>query len=140
MAATAFRFAHAHDEPSRRRSDASYLLQSGGALKAPSSPRLGRALQRHLLPHAQNATAGRRTGTATYAYRLCRKSEGKNLTEECFERGHLGFTNDTSWIQYGNKTSNRTAINAVRTSSGTGFGHSGGHFKTDEKTDGGLAF
>lgn len=32
-----------------------------------------------------------------YAYRLC-KADG-NVTEECFQAGHLDFVGDTSWLQ-----------------------------------------
>lgn len=53
-----------------------------------------------------------------YTYRLCPKSDA--LTEDCFQNHILEFTNpETSWIQYGNDTSNRKAISAIRTSQGT---------------------
>lgn len=52
-----------------------------------------------------------------YAYRLCPKSS--NLTEECFQRQHLQFVGNKSWIQYGDDESNRTAIPATRVSVGT---------------------
>jgi len=52
-----------------------------------------------------------------YAYRLCPKNS--NLTEECFQRHHLEFASNNSWIQYGNDHSNRTAIPATRVSTGT---------------------
>lgn len=55
-----------------------------------------------------------------YAYRLCRKTgSSKDLTEECFQQDHLDFVGDTSWIQYGDNATNRTAIAATRTSIGT---------------------
>jgi len=52
-----------------------------------------------------------------YAYRLCPRSA--NITEDCFQRHHLNFVGDTSWIQYSDDASNRTAIPAVRVSHGT---------------------
>jgi hypothetical protein len=52
-----------------------------------------------------------------YAYRLCPKS-GK-LTEACFQKHHLKFVGNTSWIQWGEDMSNRTAFEASRTSLGT---------------------
>jgi len=53
-----------------------------------------------------------------YAYRLCPKSG--DLTEECFQKHHLQYASaSTSWIQYGDDASNRTAIPATRTSEGT---------------------
>jgi len=37
-----------------------------------------------------------------YAYRLCRVHEGQfwRVTEECFQRGHLNFAGETSWIYW----------------------------------------
>jgi len=52
-----------------------------------------------------------------YAYRLCPKSS--NLTEECFQKHHLQFASEYSWVQYGSNTSNRTAFRAARVSKGT---------------------
>lgn len=52
-----------------------------------------------------------------YSYRLCPKSS--NLKEECFQRHHLQFVGDQSWIQYGDDVANRTAIPAVRVAQGT---------------------
>jgi hypothetical protein len=53
-----------------------------------------------------------------YSYRLCPKSS--KLTEECFQKHHLQFVGDKSWIQYaGQDESNRTAIDATRVSEGT---------------------
>lgn len=52
-----------------------------------------------------------------YSYRLCPKNE--NSTEECFQRTPLQFVGNTSWIQFSNNKKNRTAIEAVRTSTGT---------------------
>ncbi len=53
-----------------------------------------------------------------YTYRLCPKSSA--LTEECFQKHILEYAEaDTSWIQFGSDTSNRTAITATRTSEGT---------------------
>ena len=51
-------------------------------------------------------------------YRLCPKGHGP-LSEECFQRFPLRFVNDTSWIMYGDDAKNRTAIRAIRTSTGT---------------------
>jgi len=52
-----------------------------------------------------------------YSYRLCPKSS--KLTEECFQKNHLQFASNASWIQYGNRKANRTAIPATRVSEGT---------------------
>jgi len=52
-----------------------------------------------------------------YAYRLCPKSS--NLTEACFQRHHLEFASDTSWIQWGEDKGNRTSFPATRISKGT---------------------
>jgi len=52
-----------------------------------------------------------------YAFRLCKKSNEQ--TEDCFQKGHLQFVGDKSWIQYGSNSSNRTAISAKRISTGT---------------------
>eukprot|EP00746_Dinoflagellata_sp_MGD_P026207 gnl/MRDRNA2_/MRDRNA2_161760_c0_seq1.p1 gnl/MRDRNA2_/MRDRNA2_161760_c0~~gnl/MRDRNA2_/MRDRNA2_161760_c0_seq1.p1 ORF type:complete len:345 (+),score=48.41 gnl/MRDRNA2_/MRDRNA2_161760_c0_seq1:92-1036(+) len=52
-----------------------------------------------------------------YAYRLCPKSS--NLTEECFQKHHLRFASDQTWLQKGSNRSNRTAITATRVSQGT---------------------
>jgi len=52
-----------------------------------------------------------------YAYRLCPTSE--SMSEECFQRHHLAFVGETSWIQFGRNQSNLTAIQANRTSRGT---------------------
>merc|ERR1711975_66659 len=55
-----------------------------------------------------------------YAYRLCPASD--NLTEACFQRHHLKFLGNKSWIRYiskDGKEENRTAISAVRVTEGT---------------------
>jgi hypothetical protein len=53
-----------------------------------------------------------------YSYRLCPRSD--NLTEECFQRNHLQFVGNQSWIQYAHEgEGNRTAIDATRVSEGT---------------------
>lgn len=52
-----------------------------------------------------------------YSYRLCPKSS--KLTEECFQRHHLQFVGNESWIQYADDEANRTAIPATRVSEGT---------------------
>jgi len=56
-----------------------------------------------------------------YAYRLCPKTNdgSSGLTEECFQRHHLEFAGDESWLQMGSNRSNRTAIKATRVSQGT---------------------
>lgn len=55
-----------------------------------------------------------------YAWRLCRKNKSEKLSEACFAAGHLEFDDPhRSWIQYGANVSNRTAIKAVRVSTGT---------------------
>jgi len=55
-----------------------------------------------------------------YAYRLCPKSEfSAKSTEACFQKHHLQFVGNQSWIQFGQDTKNRSAITAVRTSEGT---------------------
>ena len=37
-----------------------------------------------------------------YAYRLCKVNDGKvwEVTEQCFQNGHLNFYGDTTWIYY----------------------------------------
>lgn len=52
-----------------------------------------------------------------YSYRLCPASG--NLTEECFQEGHLRFVGSTSWIQHGTDKRSRKAIKAVRVERGT---------------------
>jgi len=52
-----------------------------------------------------------------YSYRLCPKSS--NVTEDCFQRHHLQFAGDQSWIQWRDDSSNRTAFTATRVSEGT---------------------
>jgi len=55
-----------------------------------------------------------------YSYRLCKLSaDGSKATEECFQKTHLQFVGDESWIQFGDDESNRTAFPATRTSEGT---------------------
>jgi len=56
-----------------------------------------------------------------YSYRLCRKTSAQNidLTEQCFQASTLQFDGDTQWIQFGADEKNRTAISAMRTTSGT---------------------
>ena len=53
------------------------------------------------------------------AYRLCPKREGSLVTETCFQRHHLKFASNLSWIQYGSDRANRTAFEAMRVSAGT---------------------
>lgn len=52
-----------------------------------------------------------------YSYRLCPKSS--QLTEDCFQKHHLQFVGNESWIQFGDDEMNRTAIPASRVSQGT---------------------
>jgi len=52
-----------------------------------------------------------------YSYRLCPAS-GK-LTEECFQRHHLKFAGESSWIQFGSDPRHRIKILANRTAQGT---------------------
>lgn len=54
-----------------------------------------------------------------YSWRLCKKTTDGNLSEECFQNGHLEYAEETSYIQYGSNVSNRTAIPAKRTRKGT---------------------
>ena len=53
-----------------------------------------------------------------YGYRLCKKAEGKELTEECFQQNHLNFATDTTEIRY-TKSNQSVFINATTTSEGT---------------------
>ena len=41
------------------------------------------------------------------------------VTETCFQRHHLKFASNLSWIQYGSDRANRTAFEAMRVSAGT---------------------
>jgi hypothetical protein len=52
-----------------------------------------------------------------YAVRLCPLDSEQ--TEECFQRHHLPFEGDSTWIQFGGKPTNRTMIRANRTTAGT---------------------
>lgn len=60
-----------------------------------------------------------------YAYRLCKNSASNNITEECFQRGHLHFEGDTQWLSWtqkwaGNHTTvKRVEIPRVTVSNGT---------------------
>ena len=54
-----------------------------------------------------------------YAYRICPKTSGAKSTETCFQKNHLKFIGNQSWIQFGDDMNNRTAIAAVRTVEGT---------------------
>lgn len=53
-----------------------------------------------------------------YAYRLCPKVPGQNLTEECFQKHHLQFVGTVSWVHFG-RSGNRSEIPAVRVTEGT---------------------
>lgn len=52
-----------------------------------------------------------------YAVRLCPLDSDQ--TEECFQRHHLPFEGDSTWIQFGGNPAKRTEIRANRTSTGT---------------------
>lgn len=52
-----------------------------------------------------------------YSYRLCKQSA--QMTEECFQAGHLNFAGDTHIIQWGPDKSTRKEIPAVYTTEGT---------------------
>jgi hypothetical protein len=52
-----------------------------------------------------------------YAYRLCPKDS--DLSESCFQEHHLQFTNEISYIQYGDDAANRTAFEGYIVSEGT---------------------
>lgn len=52
-----------------------------------------------------------------YAYRLCPKSS--KMTEDCFQKHHLQFASNQTWLQKGSNWSARTAITATRVSEGT---------------------
>merc|ERR1712126_392828 len=58
-----------------------------------------------------------------YSYRLCKTpADGiADLTEECFQNGHLEFVGDKQWVYYGadRKTHHRTELTAKRTTKGT---------------------
>ena len=58
-----------------------------------------------------------------YAYRLCKTPEGgiKDLTEECFQSGHLEFDGDNQWVEYYNDkgTKKLTELEAQRLTEGT---------------------
>merc|ERR1712176_982046 len=55
-----------------------------------------------------------------YAYRLCPKpSAYHEVTEECFQRGHLRFVGDIQWVQRGGDAKNRIPIQALRVTEGT---------------------
>lgn len=58
-----------------------------------------------------------------YSYRLCKTPDGgiSELTEECFQDGHLEFVGTKQWVQYAKdkKTGHRTELVAKRTTEGT---------------------
>ena len=56
---------------------------------------------------------------ASQAYRLCKQTPGRNVTEECFQAGHLAFVGDTHIIQWGPSKAMRKTIPAVYTTNGT---------------------
>ena len=66
---------------------------------------------------------------ASYAYRLCKKGDGDdagNVTEQCFQRGHLAFADtNVTWLQWrqtwgGDRTTTtRVAIPRVTVTDGT---------------------
>jgi hypothetical protein len=53
-----------------------------------------------------------------YAYRLCKKVDGQELTEECFQQTHLNFATDTTEVRR-TKSNASVFINATTTSVGT---------------------
>lgn len=61
-----------------------------------------------------------------YAYRLCKSSDKADLSESCFQNGHLHFSGDYQWVIYEKDTHSkkRTKIKALRTSEGTFPGNS----------------
>lgn len=55
-----------------------------------------------------------------YAYRLCPKpGPYEQLTEECFQNGHLDFVGTKQWVQWSDDESRRFEIEAVRVDEGT---------------------
>jgi hypothetical protein len=54
-----------------------------------------------------------------YSYRLCKADTGTNVTEECFQRGHLDFAGEVSWLQLNESKLSRVQIPRVTVSSGT---------------------
>ena len=58
-----------------------------------------------------------------YSYRLCKTPNGgiSDLTEECFQDGHLEFVGDKQWVEYAKdkKSGHRTELVAKRTTEGT---------------------
>jgi hypothetical protein len=55
-----------------------------------------------------------------YQFRICRYNGGApGMTESCFQQTPLEFAGDVQWLQYDDNRTRRTAIPAVRTSSGT---------------------
>jgi hypothetical protein len=52
-----------------------------------------------------------------YAVRLCPLTSEQ--TEECFQSHHLPFEGDSTWIQFGGNSADRTMIRANRTTTGT---------------------
>ena len=54
-----------------------------------------------------------------YSYRLCKKSEGKGVTEECFQQTPLNFANDVTTIKYYDGTREPFDIKATTTDIGT---------------------
>ena len=54
-----------------------------------------------------------------YSYRLCKKIEGKDVTEECFQQTPLNFANDFTTIKYYDGTREPFDIKATTTDLGT---------------------
>ena len=54
-----------------------------------------------------------------YSYRLCRKTAGHEVTEECFKQGHLKFSGSKQWLQWGTDKKSRVEIDALRAEEGT---------------------
>lgn len=54
-----------------------------------------------------------------YSYRLCRKIAGQEVTEECFKQGHLKFSGNKQWLQWGTDKKSRVEVDALRAEEGT---------------------
>merc|ERR1712054_72189 len=54
-----------------------------------------------------------------YSYRLCKKEEGKEATEECYQQTPLDFATETTEIRYKDGSKQPFLINATTTSVGT---------------------
>ena len=87
----------------------------------------GRYLQGNVAPpvwkagsEAEVAFGITRNHGGGYQYRLCRYNGGApGMTEACFQQMPLEYSGGKQWLQLDDDTTRRTAIAAVRTSSGT---------------------